>query len=113
MAETEVIHFSCPRCRKSLRAKAEQAGRQIRCPNKDCGNMVVVPSRQDGVGVTVLAESDRSWTSQTADDLRRSIADTFNGIETDLIILKRGAIPRTTSGKPRRQESWRRYVAAG
>ena len=79
----------------------------------DARALVVVPSRREGVGVTVLAESDRSWTAQTAEDLRRSIADLFNGIETDLIILRRGAIPRTTSGKPRRKESWRRYVAAG
>ena len=92
---------------------AEHAELHIKELVPDARALVVVPSRQDGVGVTVLAESDRSWTSQTADDLRRSIADTFNGIETDLIILKRGAIPRTTSGKPRRQESWRRYVAAG
>lgn len=39
----EFIRFTCPNCRKSLKAKPEQAGKWVKCPSKDCGQSLKVP----------------------------------------------------------------------
>jgi acyl-CoA synthetase (AMP-forming)/AMP-acid ligase II len=91
---------------------AEQAEQRIQERVPDAAMLVVVPSRFQGGGLTVVAESHRSWTPETTERLRTIISELFTGIETDLIVVERGAIPRTTSGKPQRRECWRLFVAS-
>lgn len=91
---------------------AEQAEARIQGLVPDVSTLVVVPTRRDGQGITVVVESGQSWTAETAEELRRAVAELFKGVETDLVIVGRREIPRTPSGKPRRRECWRRYVAA-
>jgi acyl-CoA synthetase (AMP-forming)/AMP-acid ligase II len=92
---------------------AEQAEHRIQQAVPEAGVLVLLASRTEGAGVTVVAESNRAWTPETADRVRQAISDLFRGTETDLVVVERGGIPRTTSGKPRRRECWRRFVGAG
>jgi tetratricopeptide (TPR) repeat protein len=39
------IIVTCPRCRKLRGVRADQAGRQMRCPNSSCGALIDVPPR--------------------------------------------------------------------
>ena len=41
------ILFTCPGCDKTLRAKADHAGRKVRCPA--CGNLSIVPRAANGL----------------------------------------------------------------
>jgi len=38
------LAFSCPRCHRQLRTKAELAGKPVRCPNRSCNEVIVVPA---------------------------------------------------------------------
>lgn len=55
---TELIRFSCPQCGKRIHAKAKLAGKQLPCPNKDCGHKLVVPSLSDPSAVPSNAGRD-------------------------------------------------------
>ena len=50
----DFIRFECPACGKSLKAKANQIGKRIRCPGKTCGEPTVVPN-------PVPAKGERIW----------------------------------------------------
>jgi acyl-CoA synthetase (AMP-forming)/AMP-acid ligase II len=90
---------------------AEQAEHRIQDLVSEATMLVVVPSRTAGAGITVVAESGRRWTEETAERIRLAIAELFRETETDLVVVEQGAIPRTSSGKPQRRECWRRFVA--
>lgn len=44
---TRDISFSCPKCQRSLKTKANAAGKKVKCPH--CSTMVVVPDMTAGV----------------------------------------------------------------
>jgi hypothetical protein len=58
-----------------------------------------------------VAESSTPLPPDDAEGARAAISRIFRGTEVDLVVVDRGGIPRTTSGKPMRRECWRRYVA--
>src|SRR5206468_13014381 len=37
------IRFTCPHCRRHLRVSSKYAGRNVRCPNGDCRQSVIIP----------------------------------------------------------------------
>lgn len=39
----EFIRFPCPACAKSVKAKPDQAGKRVRCPSRDCAQVIRVP----------------------------------------------------------------------
>src|SRR5439155_456435 len=67
----------------------------------------------DGVEVSVRdgAELSAPLDADEAERSRAAISRIFRGTEVDLVLVGRGAIPRTSSGKPMRRECWRRYVS--
>jgi acyl-CoA synthetase (AMP-forming)/AMP-acid ligase II len=89
---------------------AEAAERSIREALPTARSLVAVPSRSHGAGLTVVAEFAAPLLPNDAERARAAISRIFRGTEVDLVVVDRGAIPRTTSGKPMRRESWRRYV---
>jgi acyl-CoA synthetase (AMP-forming)/AMP-acid ligase II len=71
---------------------------------------VVVPSRREGAGLTVLVESQRPWSETEQNVAHEVLGGLFDGAEVDIAFVPRGGIPRTTSGKPQRRQCWRQYV---
>lgn len=43
---SDTIHFECPNCGKHFRCSSELAGKQVKCPNAQCGAELIVPSPQ-------------------------------------------------------------------
>lgn len=39
----DLIRFDCPACGKSLKARREQAGKRVKCPSRDCAQVIPVP----------------------------------------------------------------------
>jgi acyl-CoA synthetase (AMP-forming)/AMP-acid ligase II len=68
-----------------------------------------------GEQLVVLAEHDAGATSRTPEEIRSEIAErVLAGISLtpyDVRLLARGTLPRTSSGKPRRAEALRQYLA--
>ena len=50
------ISFSCPGCRRTLRASVRYVGRSCRCPR--CGQEVIVPPRTPAEEAAVLVLDD-------------------------------------------------------
>jgi acyl-CoA synthetase (AMP-forming)/AMP-acid ligase II len=71
---------------------------------------------QDGERLVVMAERERK-TSQPpkvlVDAARRAIAEQHDLALHDLVLLRYGALPRTTSGKVRRKASREQYLCRG
>jgi len=90
---------------------AEAAEPSIRTAFPAARSLVAVPSRSRGAGLTVVAELSAPLDADEAERSRAAISRIFRGTEVDLVLVGRGAIPRTSSGKPMRRECWRRYVS--
>ena len=75
--------------------------------------VAVVPSRVDGAGITVVAESSEEWASPRAEEAAQAVSDLFGGIEVELLVVDPGGIPRTAGGKVQRRECFARYVGGG
>jgi acyl-CoA synthetase (AMP-forming)/AMP-acid ligase II len=91
-----------------LAEQAEASLERILPPGRSA---VVVPSRRAGAGVTVIVESAGA-PGELPDATGAALAAVFDGIEVDVVTARRGSVPRTTSGKPRRRACWERFVAA-
>jgi acyl-CoA synthetase (AMP-forming)/AMP-acid ligase II len=90
---------------------AEQAENAIRRSVPSARSLVVLPSRSEGAGFTVVVESGRHWPPEDRAEARATIARLFGGTEVDLLVVGRGGVPRTSSGKPMRRLTWQRYLA--
>jgi acyl-CoA synthetase (AMP-forming)/AMP-acid ligase II len=73
--------------------------------------VVVVPNRATGPGITVVVAPGAPWSHEQTDQARAAVCDLFRQTEVDLLVVAPGDIPRSASGKPRRQEVWARYVS--
>lgn len=90
---------------------AEEAERRVVAVVPDLRSVVVVPARRGEVGLTVVIEGASRWTSDRHEDVTTELRRTFAPLPVELLRVDRGAVPRTTSGKPRRRECWQRFVA--
>jgi acyl-CoA synthetase (AMP-forming)/AMP-acid ligase II len=89
---------------------AEQAEQAVQGAVLAARSLVVVPSRSEGAGLTVVLESGRAWSENEAEEARQAIVSLFWNTEVDLLVVPRGSIPRTATGRPKRRQCWVTYV---
>ena len=90
---------------------AEQAEHALRAAVSGVDSLVVIPTRTEGAGVTVVVESPEHWSTQRTDEVREIVSELLQQTEVDVLVVPSGAIPRTDAGKPQRHEAWARYVS--
>jgi hypothetical protein len=52
MTDSDAIVVTCPNCQEQLRVRSVLAGKSTRCPNKACGNALLVPRQEAANGPT-------------------------------------------------------------
>src|SRR5438552_1216249 len=71
---------------------AEQAEHALRAAVSGVGSLVVIPTRTEGAGVTVVVESPEHWSTQRTDEVREIVSELLQQTEVDVLVVPSGAI---------------------